>query len=507
MGHRGQGQHYPTPAIRAAFSNQKKTEKTILHQFDILWEQCRGAFEQERTLRRAKSLALSALVCMGRHTVTGLLCATGRQFEDWSADYRLFSQNRLDIDKLFGTIRRKILELTVPDAPFIVAMDDSILRKTGTKIPGVAYRRDSLSPPFHPNFVRAQRVIQLSASVPTGQNPGPARSIPIDFAHAPTAPKPRKNAPEEKWKEYRALRKELNLSRQGVERIKKLRAALDADEQNRDRKLLVTVDGSYTNGTVLKNLPPRTALIGRIRADAKLYRQPILSDMPPRGRKPQYGERVPTPDEIRKDPNIPWQTVKVFAAGKLHETKIKTLRPLLWRTSGHKISLRLIVIAPLAYRPSKHSRILYRQPAYLVTTDIDAPLQQTVQAYFWRWGIEVNFRDEKQLIGVGEAQLRSTHSVELAPAFFTASYSMLLLAALKAFGSNAPDIVPHPRWRPKSKKRRPSTQDLKNILRAELWGQALDKINSYDFVNTIDSDTKPQKFIPKLAPAILYAVN
>jgi hypothetical protein len=36
-------------------------------------------------------------------------------------------------------------------------MDDSILRKSGRKIPGVGYRRDPLSPAFHLNFVRGMR--------------------------------------------------------------------------------------------------------------------------------------------------------------------------------------------------------------------------------------------------------------------------------------------------------------------------------------------------------------
>jgi hypothetical protein len=29
-----------------------------------------------------------------------------------------------------------------------------------------------------------------------------------------------------------------------------------------------------------------------------------------------------------------------------------------------------------------------------------------LQYYLWRWGIEVNFREEKALIGIGEVQVR-----------------------------------------------------------------------------------------------------
>jgi hypothetical protein len=58
--------------------------------FDELWDQTRPAFAQDRTFERAKRMALSTLVCLGRHTITGLITTAGGQFADWSADFRLF---------------------------------------------------------------------------------------------------------------------------------------------------------------------------------------------------------------------------------------------------------------------------------------------------------------------------------------------------------------------------------------------------------------------------------
>jgi len=54
------------------------------------------AFAQQRTADRAHRLGLCQLACVGRHTITGLLYTSGRQFADWSADYRLFSRDRCD---------------------------------------------------------------------------------------------------------------------------------------------------------------------------------------------------------------------------------------------------------------------------------------------------------------------------------------------------------------------------------------------------------------------------
>ena len=451
---------------------------------------------------------LSSLVCLGRHTITGLLCTSGRQLGDWSADYRLFSQMRFDPGALFGTIRRGILGHLHQQEPLVVAMDDSLLKKSGTKIPGVAYRRDPLGPPFHINFVRAQRILQISAALPHKSTHAPARLIPIDFAHTPTASKPRKNSPPQAWQEYHRLRQELNLSRQGAARLKGLRQALEADEPNKKRALWVAVDGRFTNSTILKGLPDLTTLIGRVRADAKLYYPPEPNAPSQRGRKRQYGHLAPTPEALRKDPSIPWHTLEVFAAGKLHKLKIKTLAPLLWRTAGPALPLRLIAIAPLAYRPKKGSRLLYRKPAYLICTDPRQALQRIIQAYFWRWDIEVNFRDEKQLLGVGQAQVRNESSVEAAPALAVAAYAILLLAAAKAFGSTSqPYSLPPPKWRRNKEKPRASTSDLISHLRAELWGKALGQSNFSHFMHEHIPDTKPENYLPHLPSAVLYAVN
>lgn len=71
-----------------------------------------NVFSQQRIRERAKRLSLSQPACLGRHTVTGLLCAGGRQFSDWSADYRLFSQDRWDAQQLFTPVMRGVLELS-----------------------------------------------------------------------------------------------------------------------------------------------------------------------------------------------------------------------------------------------------------------------------------------------------------------------------------------------------------------------------------------------------------
>ena len=59
--------------------------------------------------------------------------------------------------------------------------------------------------------------------------------------------------------------------------------------------------------------------------------------------------------------------------------------------------------------------------------------QRLLQDYFDRWGIEVNHRDEKEILGVGEAQVWNERSVCKVPALLVAMYSWLLLAGLDCY--------------------------------------------------------------------------
>ena len=418
------------------------------------------------------------LTCLGRHTLTGILAASGNQFVDWTGAYRLFSKQRIDVSKILNIVQSNVLQET-GFLPYIVAhMDDTVIKKTGTRIPGTAWRRDPLGPHFQTNFIWGQRFIQMSLALPRDGQVGQSRAIPVDFHHCPTVVRPRKTAAKEQWQAYKEEKKIAKLSRQGSDRIALLRKTLDA-QGHKDKELVVGVDGSYTNKEVLKHLPQRTTLVGRIRKDTKFYALPDLQS--PFGRKRVYGERVPTPEEIRQSDQYPWQQVEAWATGKTHKFDIKIVRDVRWRSAG-KQNLTLIVIRPLGYRLSKGSKMLYREPAYLICTETGLDIKNILQAYLWRWEIEVDFREEKTLLGCGQAQVRNPNSAESLPAFVATMYGLLHIASHRATAKPNKLMLPRPKWYPKENAQRITTGDLLNNLRAQLWAKATE-LNFSDFVN------------------------
>ena len=432
---------------------------------------------------------------LGRHTITGILSAGGKIFQDWSATYRLFERERIAQKELFAPAIKGVQKDLTADEPLFAMMDDTLVRKRGRKISGTGWKRDPLGPAFHTNFVWGQRYLQISVALPDFEVEGRVRSIPVDFYHAPTPVKPRKNAPPEDWAEYKTQQKISKISTVGAMRLAELRGQIP------DRKIICAVDGGFTNKEVFRTIPENTVLIGRIRKDASLFGVPREADDRGRGRKKYYGDRLPTPEEVRQDKSVPWQKVNAFAAGKQHEFNVKIMAPVRWKSTGERDML-IIIIRPLSYRQRKGARLLYRKPAYLICSDPQMPLEQLLQAYLWRWEIELNFRDEKTIMGVGEAQIRTPAAVQSVPAFVVASYAFLLLAAhsIRAKSSS----IPAPKWNPQKPTDRCSTQKILSLFRSQYWGLRIAS-NKSGFVSN-SPETRTHFYSPEsLSSALCYA--
>ena len=419
----------------------------------------RAVFAQQRTFLRAARQGLGSLLCLGRSTLSRIIWTTGREQISWSAEYFLHSRAPWDPHALFEPMVREALQYC-PGRLVGVAVDDTRLKKTGRSIPQAQYHRDPLSPPFHVNLIWALRFLQASLLLPLHRSgPWSARGVPIRFEEVSSVKKPGRGAGEEAWKIYKQEVKERNLSRRFVRSTAELRETFD--RAGAQKKVLVIVgDGSFCNRTVLAGIPDRVVLIARTRKDASLcFRAP-------EGDRRFYSQDKFTPDQARLDESIPWQTTKIFYGGKRRTVRYKEVTGVLWQGGARKRPLRLFVIAATPYRKRKSGKLCYHHPAFLLTTMPEGSTRQLLQMYFDRWQIEINHRDEKDTLGVGQAQVWNPVSVPKQPALVVASYSALLLAALKAFGPGRGEAyAKFPKWRSSAK--RPSCLDLATLLRKE----------------------------------------
>jgi hypothetical protein len=305
------------------------------------------------------------------------------------------------------------------------------------------------------------RFLQTSLLLPLHRNANTAcRALPVRFEEVPVVKKPGKRAGPEDWKQFYEARKRQNLSAHFVQIMPVLRASLN-QAGGADKKLVPAVDGSFCNRTVFAASVEGVALIARTRKDAVLCYPAAPGD------RRVYGAAKFTPEQVRKDESIPWKNTKVFYGGKRRKIRYKEVPQVLWQGGAKRQRLRLFVIAATPYRKSQSRKLYYRDPAYLLTTMASGSAHALLQIYFDRWQIEVNHREEKDTLGIGQTQLWNPISVPKQPAFAVASYSALLLASLKAFGTErGTAFAPLPKWRRKAK--RPSCLDLVTLLRQEM---------------------------------------
>ena len=417
-------------------------------------------FVQTRTFRRAVRQALGALVCLGRRTLSRIIWTNGGQLRSWGAEYFLYSRSEWEPQQLFAPILQRALPFC-PGRLIGVAVDDTRLRKTGPCIQQAFYQRDPLSPPFHCNLMRGLRFLQASLLVPLHRRSSiGSRALPIRFQEVSAVKRPRRNASPQEWEQYRALAKRFNLSQRFANMMDQLRAAFDA--AGAAAKILVlAVDGSFCNRTVFAKVVRGVELIARARKDI------VLCYRAEPGSRRFYGPAKFTPEQVRQDPSLPWRTARIFYGGKRRKVYYKEVAVVYWQGGARRRPLRLLVVRPTRYRKRKSGRFYYRRPAYLLTTLIQGPVSQLLQIYFDRWQIEVNHRDEKDTLGVGQAQLWNVTSVPKQPVLSVASYSALLLASLLAFGAERGQAyAPLPKWRRKA--HRPSCLDLVTLLRQEM---------------------------------------
>lgn len=429
----------------------------------LILEMWRPAFCKKAAFNRAKTLAIACLCCCGRKTITSMAIFLGRSKKIPIADYKFFSENTWDVRELFDPIFSESSKYCHGNY-ICVAADDTKIHKTGKKIPHASWQADPMGPPFQVNLIWGLRYLQMSLLLPlyTNSENTPARAIPIRFIAAPSVKKPGKKATDEERKTYRELSKKKNLSTLFVDNVLELRAKMDTIGL-KNKNLIMSCDGSYCNKTCMAIAEPRIIMLARCRKDAKLCFKA------PAGSRKVYDDKKFTPEMIRKDDTILWQSKSFFYGGQWREIRYKEVSNVLWQNGTKRKSLRLIVLAPLPY--VKGGKRNYRDPAYLLTTSLDAPIEILIQAYLDRWQIEYNHRDEKSILGVGEAQVWNENSVERQPAFHVAVYSAMLLANVITYqDKHHDDFGQIPKWRKKPK--RNTCRALVGLLRATLLEHA-----------------------------------
>jgi DDE superfamily endonuclease len=337
------------------------------------------------------SLVAGLIAQPGRRTVTGMLTGAGLAAV-WhhSRAHWFFARARWNPDQVGLALAALIVARLVPaGAPVLVAVDDSLFRRSGRRVYGTAWCHDGAAKGPTGNRVawgNCWVIAGLVLSLPFLDRPV---CLPV------LARLWRKDGPTKQ-----VIAGRLVTALAGACPGRDVHVVADAWYAGVDGAPGAARAGTRARG----GFPPGVSLTSRLRANAVLHAiaTPRPSpDGPRRGGRPRrIGPRLGTPAQL---------------AGTADGTPVRV------RRYGRPATVSLAEVVCLwygAYRSRTVRVILLRdQPTRtgyqlaLLTTDLTSPAEAIVERYAARWSIEVAIEDAKQITGVGQARNRTRQAV------------------------------------------------------------------------------------------------
>ncbi|MEU7767520.1 transposase [Nocardia sp. NPDC049190] len=379
------------------------------------------------------TLTIGMIAAPTRRTVCGMLTAA-RMGGHHGRAHRFFATAAWSLDQVGLTMLGLVIGwLTPTGAPLLIAIDDTLFRRSGKKVHGAVWAYDG-----------SRQVAKGQAKLSRGTTfVVAAVVVDLPFAGRPIA------LPVlfRLWRP--GGRTKTILARELIGRIAAARP---------DRAVHVVADGAYVCST-LRHLPVNVTLTGPLPRNAALYEVHPDLDNPPnmrgrRGRPRTRGARIGTPSELAA--TTAGVQIMVTRYGRTAAVTVHERR-CLWYGAFRSRPVRVLVV-----------REPRRPGLALLTTDTTTAAAELIARYSARWSIEVAFFDAKHVTGAGEARNRTRLAVERTVPFGMLTQTLVILWYHLA--GHSPAVVAEHRTRARwyTTKTHPSYPDMLTKLRRTL---------------------------------------
>jgi hypothetical protein len=361
-----------------------------------------------RTFPTFQALVVGFLSQPGVRTITGMLHGAGlagRRHHD--VGYRFFASARWSVDEVGLVVARLIVQVLVPAGmPLLVAVDDTLLRRTGRRLHGAAWHHDGAGPGRH-RPAWGHRWVVLGIVVHLRFLPQRPVCLPV-LARL--------------WQPGDPQRTPSVLGRELLEALA---------GRFPDRQVHVVGDAAYAT-RAWRGLPGRISITARLRCDAALHQlAPAPTGRP--GRPRAKGARLPALVMLAGLTRYRWTPAQVRCYGTTRELEMLLIRCLWYGVLGRQPVQ--VILARTSGAPDGYELAL-------VTTDLDATGAQLLERYAARWGLEQAFLDGKHTFGIAHARVRRQRSVERVVPFALAANS-LAVVWYAHHGQPAADLAAH----------------------------------------------------------------
>jgi hypothetical protein len=404
------------------------------------------------------------ILCVGRHTVTGVLRASGAVGQKHHTSFhRFFRSSVWDFDEVSLCLFKLVMTRVSAHETILVPLDDTLGRHTGKHIQAASMHHDPLGstrvkPVFHWGHVWV--VLSIAVRVPLWKK---SFALPV-LVRLYRSEKLCK-------KQQRPFLKKTELA---AEMIRLLAGSLP------ERRFRILADAAYANASIIKKLPRNVDFLGRSRLDAALYASPRPQRM---GRPRVKGQRLASPIARARSAKG-WRRIRVEVYGHKVTVQVKVFDALWYVVSGGR-PLRFVLVRGW---PG------HRDDDVFCSTDLCLNAQDMITDYCVRWCIEVTFQQTKGKLGFEEPQNRTQRAVQRTAPIALCIYTLTVVWYLQAGQRLKSAALPSFPW---YVKKVPAFSDMLAALRRETWRQRL--------LDPLLLTPSHQKSIAPLLDAIAYA--
>jgi hypothetical protein len=337
-------------------------------------------------------LACGWALATDRHTITTYLWLTGATAVKHFSRFYVFLGSPLYQHRwhLWGAVIRFAAQYIPAGEVIRVSFDDTTKKKAGRQIEGLArYRNGAGSARQEYRTLRGVNFVLGIMHIPLTRWPGHCLSIPVGCElYLKVAQAQACHVP------YRS-------------RSQLVRTILDfVAAQVPGRSIRSSADGGYATKDYVRQLPPRTQIVGRFPVSAKLYEVPPPPRPQRRGAPRKKGALIGSP-KLLAQTATGW-TPHPHEAGAEFQAWCGLWHPVL---PGRLV--RVVVVRRDATRATL--RRGHRKPPPAVeaffTTDLALSAQEILSEYRARWAVEIAIRDANAFEGLGHDQCRKRQRI------------------------------------------------------------------------------------------------
>jgi len=338
------------------------------------------------------------LLAHGRRVVTRILRAgDGLEVKSFSCYHRFFSQARWSPDEIGRVMLGWILKFIPRDAPIIVAVDDTLNRKTGRHIWAAGMHHDPLlSTAQRVFFSFGHNFVVLSIQVRFPFAPHKTWSLPILMRLYRGKQKKGKPGGERKAIGQAPPREYRTRPQLASEMIALLASWLP------ERTIQVLGDSEYAGQSISRRLPPNVHLTSRMVMNAALYDLPPKHQKNRRGAPRKKGRRLDSPAQLAASKNVCWTKTRATLYDRRVRVCYKTCLALWYNSAGAR-PLRIVVVRDPSGR---------RKDDCFFSTDLSLSPKAILELFALRWPLEVAFYNAKQFLGLEDPQNRTPKAVQ-----------------------------------------------------------------------------------------------